>query len=217
MSSRSLSVELEGDAVAVLEDALREAPRRPRPGRRGGVSACSRHAAGITYRGLVRLSISFSSSCQPWPEAWMGASAAVITFAPIWKMRSTVSRTRRARSPGTGVGGRRPGVPRVQLDVIVLAMLPSGAAPTAARPGCRSRSRSPCGRGSPRSPFGWIEKIPSGGLGDTQVSGDVEVLAHRAPRASETLRSRAICRVDHLLHPVHVRGERGDDDPPVAA
>jgi hypothetical protein len=48
------------------------------------------------------LSISLISSCQPWPEAWIGASFAVITEAPIWKMRSTVSLTARSL-PGIGV------------------------------------------------------------------------------------------------------------------
>jgi len=57
---------------------------------------------GITYFGLVRLSISFISSCQPWPEAWIGASLAVITRAPISKMRSIVSLTERSL-PGIGV------------------------------------------------------------------------------------------------------------------
>jgi len=57
---------------------------------------------GKTFWGLVRLSISFSSSCQPCPEAWIGASAAVTTEAPIWKMRSIVSLTDRS-FPGIGV------------------------------------------------------------------------------------------------------------------
>ena len=38
---------------------------------------------GNTYAGRVRLSISFSSSREPWPETWIGASAAVTTVAPI--------------------------------------------------------------------------------------------------------------------------------------
>ena len=52
--------------------------------------------------GRVTLSISFSSSCQPCPEAWIGASAAVTTWAPIWKIRSIVSLTERSL-PGIGV------------------------------------------------------------------------------------------------------------------
>ena len=43
-----------------------------------------------------------SSSCQPWPEAWIGASAAVTTSAPISKIRSIVSFTERSL-PGIGL------------------------------------------------------------------------------------------------------------------
>ena len=39
---------------------------------------------GITYCGRVRLSIIFSSSWYPWPEAWIGASRAVTTSQPMW-------------------------------------------------------------------------------------------------------------------------------------
>jgi hypothetical protein len=55
-----------------------------------------------------------------------------------------------------------------------------------------------------------------GRVGDPQVAGDVEVLAHRAPDE----RHPAIelgGRVDHLLHPVNVGGKASDDDPPRAA
>ena len=52
-------------------------------------------------------------------------------------------------------------------------------------------------------------------LGDPQVGGDVEVLAHRAADQGD-LAVELDGGVDHLLDAVDVGGEGGDDDPPLA-
>src|SRR5439155_12309484 len=48
-----------------------------------------------------------------------------------------------------------------------------------------------------------------------EVAGDVEVLAHRAPDDRD-LPPDLRGDVDRLLHPVHVRGERRDEDAALA-
>jgi hypothetical protein len=46
--------------------------------------------------------MSLSSSSNPWPDAWIGASRVVTTSAPTWYSRSIVSLTARSL-PGIGV------------------------------------------------------------------------------------------------------------------
>ena len=57
-----------------------------------------------------------------------------------------------------------------------------------------------------------LDEQPLGGLGDPEVGGDVEVLAHRAPDQGDPA-VEFDRGVDRLLDAVDVGGERGDDDP----
>ena len=61
-----------------------------------------------------------------------------------------------------------------------------------------------------------LDQQAVGRVGDPEVGGDVEVLAHRAPDQRD-LAVELGGGVDHLLDAVDVGGEAGDDDPALAA
>jgi hypothetical protein len=61
-----------------------------------------------------------------------------------------------------------------------------------------------------------LDEDPLRRVGDPEVGGDVEVLAHRAPDQRH-LAVEPYRGIDHLLDAVDVGGEGGDDDPALAA
>ena len=59
-----------------------------------------------------------------------------------------------------------------------------------------------------------LDQQPVGGVRDPEVRGDVEVLPHRTADEGD-LATELVGGVDDLLDAMDVRGEAGDDDPPV--
>ena len=102
----------------------------------------------------------------------------------------------------------------MELDVAVLAM---------SHP-AQCRERLPLAAGRDRDDLlvrvvldlARLDQQTLGGVGDPEVGGDVEVLAHRAADERD-LAAEGVGGVDDLLDAMDVGGEAGDDDPPVAA
>ena len=105
-------------------------------------------------------------------------------------------------------------VARVQLDVSVVVERhpPQGREWLALAPG-RDRDHLVVGK---VLDLLRRDQQPVGSVGDPEVAGDVEVLAHRAANECDSPVERH-AGVDHLLHAVDVGGEAGDDDPALAA
>ena len=180
--------------------------REPRVRRQHPVLAVDRHHRASAGRATSSVR---SSSEQAWPETWTGAISWCSTSAPgcaSWLIESWT----RSSFPGTGLRRDDHRVAALDRDRRVVAVgdprqrrhrlaLAAGAEDQLlVRAGAR-RAR----RGLTSTSLGHVDVA--------EVAGDVQVLPHRAADDRD-LAADLDGDVDRLLHPVHVRRERDDED-----